>query len=155
MQPANPEYREHLKVIFGSAPFIQYVGYQLIDFGPGWCETMLAVRPEHLQQNRFIHAGVQATMADHTSGGAAATLVQSSQVVLTVEFKINLLRPAVGEWLRCRGTVLKPGRTLSVCESEVFTRRQQDDLDSEKLVAKATVTIAVVDQSYAGQKSSG
>lgn len=74
-------------------------------------------------------------MADHTAGSAASTLIQPGQYVLTVEFKINLLRPAAGAKLRCKAQVLKPGKTLSIVESEVFTN---------KLVSKATLTLAVL-----------
>ena len=141
-QDKNPQNRAINKEIFQQAPFIADLGIQLRDVGQGWCETELQVAPRHMQQDNFIHAGVQATMADHTAGGAAATLIGENQLVLTVEFKINLLRPAQGEVLRCRAQVLKPGRTLSVVESEVYavTGEQQ------KLVSKATVTLAVMEK---------
>jgi uncharacterized protein (TIGR00369 family) len=96
--------------------------------------------PKHFQQDTFIHAGVQATMADHTAGAAAGSLVKESEIVLTVEFKINLLRPAVGESLRCIAKVLRTGKTLIVAESEVYATKAGD----EKLCAKAMVTLAVV-----------
>ena len=67
-----------------------------------------------------MHAGVQATMADHTAGGAAATMIEPDHIVLTVEFKINLLRAAKGERLTCHSQVLKPGSRLIVVESEVL-----------------------------------
>jgi uncharacterized protein (TIGR00369 family) len=142
MKMKNPTDRdlESIREIFNQAAFIADLGIVLYDLGPGWCETKLDVLPRHMQQDRFIHAGVQATMADHTAGAAAGTLVQDGDLVLTVEFKINLLRPALGQSLRCRATVLKPGRTLSVAEAEVWAF----DEDQEKLVAKATVTLAVV-----------
>ncbi|MGB3399595.1 MAG: PaaI family thioesterase, partial [Candidatus Deferrimicrobiaceae bacterium] len=106
----------------------------------GWCESALEVLPKHLQQDGYVHAGVQATMADHTAGGAACTLAAEEELVLTVEFKINFLRPARGERLRCRAAVLRQGRTLNVAESEVYAQRD----GSEKLVAKAMVTLALV-----------
>ncbi len=87
-----------------------------------------------------MHAGVQATMADHTAGGAGGTLVKEGDLVLTAEFKINFLRPAIGESFRCRAMVLKPGKTLIVAESEVYANQG----GTEKLVAKAIVTLAVV-----------
>jgi uncharacterized protein (TIGR00369 family) len=83
---------------------------------------------------------VQATIADHTAGGAAGTLAAEGDLVLSVEFKINFLRPALGERLRCRSTVLRHGKTLTVAESEVYAQRDRN----EKLVAKAMVTLALV-----------
>jgi uncharacterized protein (TIGR00369 family) len=140
LQTQNPNYRRKVQEIFDRAAFIQGIGIKVSDIGVGWCETTLEVGPGHLQQDNFVHAGVLATMADHTAGGAAGSVVREDQVVLSVEFKINLLRPATGEALRCRANLLRAGRTLIVAESEVFARQDEQ----EKLVAKATVTLAVV-----------
>jgi len=140
MKTENPNFRENVRWIFESAPFIGDLGLTLADLGPGWCESVLEVGPKHLQQDGYIHAGVQATMADHTGGGAGGTMVKEGETVLTVEFKINLLRPAQGDRLRCRAKVLKAGRTIIVSESEVFAVKD----GTEKMTAKATVTLAVV-----------
>lgn len=140
-QPADPNYRENVDAIFSRAAFIRELGIELRDFGAGWCETSLKLQPRHLQQDGFAHAGVVATMADHTAGASGASLVPEGSVVLTVEYKINLLRPAVGDSLRCRARVLRAGRRIIVSESEVFVSKE----GVEKLVAKATVTLAVVE----------
>lgn len=140
MKPQNPNYRDQTRALFDEAPFIVDLGLALVDFGPGWCETAIAVAPRHLQQDGYVHAGVQATMADHSAGAAAGTLIRGNEMVLTAEFKIHLLRPAVGERLRCRATVLKPGKTLIVAESEVFAIHA----GREKLAAKAMVTLVPV-----------
>ncbi|MBP8000122.1 MAG: PaaI family thioesterase [Chloroflexi bacterium] len=137
----NPDYKQTVQAIFRQAPFIQHLGIELTDIGPGWCETTLVVRTEHLQQDGFIHAGVQATLADHTAGAAAGSLIAPGEIVLTAEFKINLLRPAIGEHLRGRADVLRAGKTLTVVESSVYAKTQE----GEKLVSKATVTLAVVE----------
>lgn len=142
MKGLDPKTRDRIRALFAGAPFIGGLGIELSDLGPGWCESLLAVRPEHLQQDGYVHAGVQATQADHTAGGAAGTLARDGQLVLSVEFKINLLRPAVGDRLRCRAAVLRPGRTIVVAESEVFARND----GAEKLVTKATVTLALVER---------
>lgn len=131
--------REELERIFNAAPFVARLGIRLVAVEPGFCETELGVEPWHLQQNGFIHAGVQATMADHTAGGAAATLCEPDRAVLTVEFKINLLRAAKGQRLVCRSKVLKPGSQLMVVESEVHCT----DTGTPKLVSKTTASIVV------------
>jgi len=131
---------EEVKRIFNRAPFIADLGIQLDSLGHGECTTVLLLQPRHLQQDGYVHAGVQATIADHTAGAAAATLLQVGQIVLTAEFKINLLRAAKGDRLICRAKVLKPGKQLTVVESEIFSVASE----TEKLVSKATVTIAVV-----------
>ncbi len=140
MDVQNSEYRALMEKIFHLAPFIDHLGIKLTDCGPGWCEAELAVAPEHLQQNGFVHAGAVTTLADHCAGGAAATLIGEGEYVLTAEFKINLLRPATGERLICRAEVLKPGRTLTVVESEVHAESDGE----RRLVAKMSATIAIL-----------
>jgi uncharacterized protein (TIGR00369 family) len=145
MEPRNPDYRKQAIRIFDQAAHVREVGIVLSDLGPGWCETQLAVQPKHLQQTSVVHAGVLATLADHTAGTAATTLLPAEDYVLSVEFKINLLRAARGPKLWCRAQVLKAGRRIFVVESEVFSTSDA----GTKLVAKATVTLAVL------QKASG
>jgi uncharacterized protein (TIGR00369 family) len=132
--------REELERIFNAAPFVANLGIRLVSLGSGTCETELDVEPRHLQQDGFVHAGVQATMADHTAGGAAATIIEPDHIVLTVEFKINLLRAAKGDRLTCRSKVLKPGSRLIVVESEV----QCENDGTSILVSKTTASIAAV-----------
>ncbi len=138
MEPSNPAYKDFVKTQFASAPFIQHLGIELIDFAPGWVETRIALRPEHLQQDSFVHAGVIATMADHSSGMAAGTLCPAGRKVLTVEFKINLMRPGTGAALTCRAEVVRPGKTLSVTEARVFN-------EDGKVIALMTATMALVE----------
>ena len=132
--------RAELEQIFIAAPFVANLGIRLVSLGSGTCETELDVRFRHLQQDGFVHAGVQAAMADHTAGGAAATLIEPGHIVLTAEFKINLLRAAKGERLTCRSKVLKSGSRLIVVESEVLCENEE----ISKLVSKTTVSIAVI-----------
>ncbi|MBX7257834.1 MAG: PaaI family thioesterase [Candidatus Hydrogenedentes bacterium] len=137
----NPNYREVVQAIFDKAPFVQMLGIQMTDLGPGWCESAMVITPTQLQQNGFVHAGMLATIADHTAGAAAGSLIEEGQMVLSVEYKINLLRPAVGESLRARAEVIRGGRRIIVVDSNVFARRDGE----EKLVAKATVTLAAIE----------
>lgn len=140
MEATNPNYQEAVREVFERAAFVNDVGIRLTGCGPGWCESELAIASRHYQHHDFVHAGVQATIADHTAGAAATTLIRATEVVLSAEFKINLLNTARGERLRCRAQVLKAGRMLIVAESEVFAGTGA----KERLVSKATVTLAVV-----------
>ncbi len=126
--------------VFGQAPFIALLGLRLDSAAQGVCETSLVLAERHLQHDGFVHAGVQATVADHTAGTAASTLLRTGQIVLTAEFKINFLRPATGHTLACIARVLKAGSTLTVVESEVYC----DGGAARRLTAKAIVTLAVV-----------
>lgn len=140
-EPANPDYRAFVEHQFTQAAFIQHLGIELVGSGPGWCETRIALRPEYRQQDGFAHAGVVSTLADHSSGMAAGTLCPAGRKVLTVEFKINLLRPGVGESLRCRAEVVKPGKLLTVVDARVFGGESSD----AKPVALMTATMALVE----------
>lgn len=125
--------------MLANAPFIADLGVRLIGVGPDWLETEMAILPRLRQQHGYVHAGVVATLADHTAGGAASALVGSGQSVLTADFTIHLLRPASGERLRCRGEVVKSGRRLIVTQADVW--------DGESHCARYLGTMAVVDQS--------
>lgn len=128
-----------LKQMFRSAPFVSDLGMELESLDEGECVTILRIEPRHLQQNGVVHAGVQATMADHTAGAAASTVAPSGGAVMTAEFKISLLRAARGEVLRCRARVLKPGRQLVFVESEIWCSGAE-----LQLVSKASATMSVV-----------
>ncbi|MDX1569692.1 MAG: PaaI family thioesterase [Xanthomonadales bacterium] len=129
-----------VKNVFHSAPFIAALGMKLESVGEGECVTTLELAERHLQQNGVVHAGVLFTVADHTAGGAASTLVPTDAYVLSAEVKISLLRAAKGEKLICRARVLKPGKRLSFVEAEVFCVAD----GKESLVAKASGTMAVI-----------
>lgn len=132
--------RERIGRIFDGAPFVGDLGIELVDVGPGRCETALTVAPRHMQHGGVVHAGVISTLADHTAGAAAQTLCALEQMVVTAEFKINLLRPGQGRRLVCRAQVLKAGRSLHVVEAEVHGEREGTPI----LVAKFNGTMAVV-----------
>ncbi len=135
----NDQTKHKIAELFTS-PFVRSIGVRFIDAGDGWCETVMDVTPTHAQHTGVVHAGALASLADHTSGAAAFTLMQPDEVVLTIEFKVNLLRPAHGPAMRCRAEVLKPGRMFHVVEASVFAVNAA----KETLVAKMMATLAVV-----------
>lgn len=120
--------------------FIKTCGINLVSLEHGRAESRLEITGAHSQQDDFAHAGVMATMADHTAGYAAFSVVSEDYRILTLEFKINFLRPATGDGLVCRSQVVKEGKNILVADSEVFSQRNEE----EKLVAKALVTLMAV-----------
>ena len=136
----DPQYQARVKNIFGSAPFVRHVGAELDGCGPGWCESSIELAPQHMQQNDVVHAGVQSTLADHTAGAAAGTLVGSDEIVLTASFHIHFLRGARGQRLRCRAEVVKPGRQLVVSEAVVYVEDGERSIETARL----TATLALV-----------
>jgi len=120
--------------------FIDFVGCTVSKIQWGKCESRLTVAPRHAQQDGFVHAGVTGAMADHTMGYAAFTIIPQDCRILSVEYKLNFIRPAVGQELVCRGRVIKPGRTLIPTEAEVLAVNHGEF----RLVAKAMASMAVV-----------
>jgi uncharacterized protein (TIGR00369 family) len=120
--------------------FPSYCGITVDFVDDGVFHTRLNVQDRHRQQDGFVHAGVMSTMADHTAGYAAYSIVSNQYRILTIEFKINFFKPATGDVLLCRSTVINRGAQIITAESELFSR----DGDFEKRVAKATVTLMAV-----------
>jgi len=114
----------------------------------GYFQSRVNIQDQHRQQDGFIHAGVMATMADHTAGYAAFTTVPDDYQILTIEFKINFLRPAHGDALVCRSRVIREGNKIIISESEVFDRRE----GKEVLAAKALVTLMAVHEEALASK---
>ncbi|MBA0051675.1 PaaI family thioesterase [Streptomyces sp. AJS327] len=101
-----------------------HLGARITHIGPGRVHIALPSRPEVTQQDGYFHAGATSAIADSAGGYAAFTLFPEDSSVLTVEYKVNLLAPAVGEYLEAVGTVLRSGRTLTVCQLEVAAVRE-------------------------------
>jgi uncharacterized protein (TIGR00369 family) len=118
---------ERVRESFALQGLMTLLGAELLAVGAGTCEISCKPRPELTQQHGFVHAGVVAAIADSAAGYAAMSLTPDGTELLTVEFKINLLAPAGGDLLVARGRVLRPGRTLSVCESHVVAVREGEE----------------------------
>ena len=104
---------------YGRQAFLHGMGATLESLAPGRCALRLAFRPDLAQQHGFFHAGALTALADTAAGYAAFTLMPEGASVLTVEFKVNLLRPGRGAAAVARAEVLKPGRTLLVVRADV------------------------------------
>ena len=120
--------------------FIKYCGIQAIKVKKGSLESRVLIGENHRTQDNFIHAGLIATMADHTAGYSAFTMVSEDYRILTIEFKINFLKPAYGSALKCRSHVINKGKQIIVSESKVYDVRGK----SEILVANGIVTMMAV-----------
>ncbi|MFJ2112156.1 MULTISPECIES: PaaI family thioesterase [unclassified Streptomyces] len=119
-EQASPEVRERIRTSFERQGLMEHLGARLTHIAPGCVHIALPHRPEVTQQNGYFHAGATSAIADSAGGYAAFTLFPENTAVLTVEYKMNLLAPAVGDHIEAIGTVLKSGRTLTVCRLEVF-----------------------------------
>jgi uncharacterized protein (TIGR00369 family) len=120
LEQASPEVQDRIRASFERQGLMGHLGARLSHIGPGRVHIQLPSRPEVTQQHGYFHAGASSAIADSAGGYAAFTLFPEGTSVLTVEYKINLLAPAQGEHIEAVGKVLRPGRTLTVCQLEVF-----------------------------------
>lgn len=120
MTPPNPNFAEDLANSFAQQQIMELIGARLTLVEPGVVEITLPYREDLTQQDRYLHAGIVTTIADSACGYAAYTLMPAGSAVLSVEFKVNLLRPAQGETFVARAEVVKAGRTLTVVRADVF-----------------------------------
>ena len=123
-----------------SRGFIKYCQFEAEVVKRGYFQAKVKIEEHHRQQDGFIHAGVMATMADHTAGYSAFTTVPEDFQILTIEFKINFLKPAYGDALICRSKVIRDGSQIIISESEVFDVREEEEF----LSAKAMVTLMAI-----------
>lgn len=130
-----------VRASFARQGLMATLGATLESVSPGKVEIALIPRPELSQQHGFVHAGAVSTIADTAAGYAALTLMPADRGVLTTEFKINLLAPAVGRRLIARGRVIKAGRTLTLAQSEVFAESE----GRERLIAFLTATLMAIE----------
>ncbi len=136
-EQAGPEVRSRILDSFGRQGLMSHLGARVEHVGPGRVHIVLPSRPEVTQQHGYVHAGATSAIADSAGGYAALTLFPATAEVLTVEYKINLLAPASGDHLEAVGTVVRSGRTLTVCRLEVFGVRG----DERSLVATGQQTL--------------
>jgi len=113
------------------------LGIEISDLKAGEIELRMPYAAAYTQQHGFMHAGIITTALDTACGYAAFSLMPGDAAVLTVEFKTNLLAPAQGDYFLFRARVLKPGRTVTVCDAQAFGVEK----GKEKLVATMTGTL--------------
>lgn len=118
--PADPQFEQRVRSSFAQQSAMTLLGASMTLVEPGTVEITLPFRSDLTQQHGYVHAGILTAIADTACGYAAYTLMPAGAEVLSVEFKMNLLRPAAGERFVARATVLKPGRTLTVTRADVF-----------------------------------
>jgi uncharacterized protein (TIGR00369 family) len=135
--PKDKDYATRIADSFDRQQFMKLIKARLVKTEPGFCEIHISYDVMLTQQHGFFHAGIVGTIADNAAGYAAFSLMDQSSSILTVEFKLNLISPADGELLIGRAQVLKYGKTLSICRSDVFIVKNR----TEKLCAASQSTL--------------
>jgi uncharacterized protein (TIGR00369 family) len=135
--PKNPDFRRAATAVFDAQPAMRTLGISIERLDAGEVDLAMDYAAAFAQQNGFVHAGIITAGLDNACGIAAYTLMAPDAAILTVEFKTNLLAPAKGERFVFRAQVIKPGRTLTVCEARAYAI----DGAEENLVASMTGTL--------------
>ena len=139
--PSDPEYGARIRASFARQGLMVTLGATLGAISPGFVEIALLPNPAISQQHGFVHGGAVSAIADTAAGYAALSLMPPHKGVLTTEFKINLLAPAIGDRIVARGRVVKAGRTLTVAQAEVYA----ETAGQEKLIALLTATLMSIE----------
>lgn len=119
-EPGDLGYEQRVRETFARQGLMATFAAELRSIKPGAVEIEVPFSPELSQQDAFFHAGVGMAILDTACGCAAFTLMPPGTRVLTVELKVNLLAPAVGDFLQARGEVVRPGRNLTVCRGDAY-----------------------------------
>ena len=137
MQPQDPQFESRVRESLARQAFMELLGVTLTHISPGSVHLSFPVRDELRQQHGSVHAGALASVMDSASGYAAFTLMPAGSGVVSVEFKVNLLEPALGERVEARARVVRAGRTLTSVAAEAWVI----DGASERLAATFSGTM--------------
>ncbi|GAC1531447.1 MAG: PaaI family thioesterase [Ramlibacter sp.] len=137
---SDPQFAERVRASFASQSAMATIGALIADVQPGHVVIELPYAAHLTQQHGFLHGGILGAALDSACGYAGSTLMAADAGVLSIEYKINFLAPAKGQRFRLVGTVVKPGRTISVVDGRAFAIEG----DREKLVATMQTTLMAV-----------
>jgi uncharacterized protein (TIGR00369 family) len=139
-QSLDHSVEQRVRESFARQELINTLNGKIAHISPGELHIIAPFDERFTQQDGFLHAGVITTLMDSACGYAAYTLMPEDSRVLSVEFKVNFLSPAVGEQFRAEGRVAKPGKTISVCEGKLFAIQDE----GEKLIAMMQATMICI-----------
>ena len=139
-QPADPGYAERVRASFGRQSAMATIGATLARVAPGEVEIHLPWAAHLTQQHGFLHGGIVGAALDSACGYASFSLMAADVGVLTIEYKLNFLAPAKGQRFCMVGTVVKPGRTVTVVEGRAWAV----DEGREKLMATMSATLMTI-----------
>lgn len=138
--PQDPQFEARVRASFARQQVMETIGATITSVEPGLVEIQIPFRPDLTQQHGFLHAGIITTIVDSACGYAALSLMPAQVGVLTIEYKVNFLAPAAGERFVARGSVTKPGRTVTVCTGDVLAVQE----GRETPIATILTTMMVV-----------
>ena len=119
MNAPDPNFAARVRESFARQKAMALIGASLKKVDAGEVELALPWRDDLTQQKGFVHGGILGMIADTACGYAAFSLMPAGGSLVTVEYKMNILKPGRGS-LVARGQVIRPGRTLTVARAEVY-----------------------------------
>ncbi|HSK72215.1 MAG TPA: PaaI family thioesterase [Pyrinomonadaceae bacterium] len=136
-EPLNHDFETRVRESFTRQKLMTTLGANLTEVSPGKVAIEMPFNENFTQQHEFIHAGIISAIVDSACGYAAFSLMPADAEVLSIEYKVNFLSPAIGEKFIARGQVVKAGRTITVCEGDVTAINE----GKEKTVATMLATM--------------
>ena len=137
----NSKFKSMVESSFAKQSVMQTLDAKLVKLEPGEVDIELPYSEAFGQQHGFMHAGSITTVADSACGYAAYSLMPANSEVLTVEYKVNFLSPAIGEKFIASGRVKRAGKTITVCSAEVIAYRD----NQTKVIASMLATMICVE----------
>jgi uncharacterized protein (TIGR00369 family) len=116
----SAEKESEVRASFARQGLMQMIGAEMASLGLGRCSIAVPFSERVGQQQGFFHGGLVGAVADSAGGYAALSLLPLGSEVVTLEYKVNFLRPAAGDRLVAEGSVLRAGRSVSVTRIDVF-----------------------------------
>ena len=135
--PKDSKYREKIIESFACQSVMKTINASISNVEPGRVSIKLTNNPNISQQHGFVHAGIISTVIDSACGYAARSLMPENSEVLTIEFKVNFLAPAKGDFFIAKGAVKKAGKTITVTEGELVSFHNNES----KLIASMVATM--------------
>ena len=142
--PLDPDQETRLHNSFARQPIMLLLNARIVKASLGEVQIEFPFNSSFTQQNGYMHAGILTTVVDTACGCAAFTHMSPNREVLSIEFKVNFLSPAIGEKFVSFGKVIKAGRNISVCSGEVWAFQS----GTEKLVAVMQASMMTVEKRY-------
>jgi len=124
--------------------FLEYIGGELMDLGDGYAQLAFEIRPHHTQHLGVVHGGAIATLADHCGWYAVISELEKGFTSVTIELKINYLKPAKGALLVAEAKVVNRTRRTAFATIEIFAKNT--------LVAFASATYSIIDETKINPK---
>ncbi|MEM9774446.1 MAG: PaaI family thioesterase [Chloroflexota bacterium] len=124
---------------FAKHKFMHTLGATLTHVSAGEVVIEMPFRDDLVQQHGFMHAGAITTIVDTACGYAALTQMPEGSEVVTVEFKVNFMSPAIGENFVAKASVVRAGKTLTVTQGDVYAISENGAKEKHIATMQATM----------------